>query len=409
MQPLYLHVGMMKTGTTYLQNIWRANHEGLAEQDVFFPAGPGHPVQAFAVWDLVGRRPRGAVDDRITGQWKALTEDVSAHADQRVLISEEYLAAATPRQARRAVAGFPDHEVHVVVTARDLGRVLASAWQENVKNGATESWPEFIEAVRDPAAANRDPARGFWLRHDLPTVVDVWASVVGRERVHVVTVPPAGSRPGLLLGRLGQVAGFDPAGLTNPGRQSNESLGAPATEVIRLMNQRLGRRLNQRQYDWVVKKTLQRRLPVAAATERLVLPVEHLEWASGQAERMIAFLRDGGYDVTGDVDDLLPTAPAHGRAPLDVSQEELLEAALDSLTVMAERSARLWWRKRDPDEARVPAGSLAVRASSSVRGAGFRMKRRAAEISDQNPVAARAMGVYLKARAAGRRAVPPRT
>lgn len=408
MQPLYLHVGMMKTGTTYLQNIWRANYEALAEQGVFFPAGPEHPVQAFAVWDLVGRRPRGAADERIAGQWRALTEDVAAHRDQRVLISEEYLAAATLRQARRAVAGFPDHEVHVVVTARDLGRVLASAWQENVKNGATPSWPEFIDAVRDPAAANRDPARGFWIRHDLPTVVDVWASVVGRERVHVVTVPPAGSEPGLLLGRLGKVVDFDPAALTNPGRQSNESLGAPATEVIRLMNQRLGRRLNQRQYDWVVKKTLQRRLPVAAAGERLVLPAEHLEWATAQAERMAAFLRDGGYDVVGDLDDLVPTPPERGRAPLDVSQEELLEAALDSLTVMAERGARLWWRKREPDEARVPVGSLAVRASSNIRGAGFRLKRRAAEISDQNPVAARAMGVYLRARR-GRRTVPPRT
>ena len=160
MHRLYLHVGMMKTGTTYLQNVWRANHEELAAEGVYYPVAPGSPAQRFAVWDFLGRQPRGADDGRTAGQWAALTAAVSERADRTVLLSEESLASVSVRRARRAVAAFPDHEVHVVVTARDLGRVLCSAWQEDVKSGAAYTWAEFIAAVRDPDALTRDPARG---------------------------------------------------------------------------------------------------------------------------------------------------------------------------------------------------------------------------------------------------------
>src|SRR5680860_212693 len=149
MRRLYVHVGLMKTGTTFLQSVWRTNHAALAAQGVYFPAGPDAPVQRHAVWDLMGRRPRGARDDRISGQWKALTDAVAANRAPTVLLSEEYLATVTISQARRVVSNFPGHDVHVIVTARDLGRVLASAWQEDVKNDRTKTWTQFVAAVRD--------------------------------------------------------------------------------------------------------------------------------------------------------------------------------------------------------------------------------------------------------------------
>jgi len=229
---LYLHVGLMKTGTTYLQSLCKDNAAELAEQGIYYPTGPDAPSQRHAVWDLVGRRAKGARDDRITGQWKALTNSVARAPEPTVLLSEEYLASANVRLARRVVAGFPDREVHVLVTARDLGRVLASAWQEDVKNDTTRTWAQYIAAIRDPGTRGQDPARSFWMRHDLTAIIDTWASVVGAERVHIVTVPPAGAPRDLLLQRIASVVGFDPSRLTSQPRP-NESLGAPATEVLR--------------------------------------------------------------------------------------------------------------------------------------------------------------------------------
>lgn len=405
MNRLYLHVGMMKTGTTYLQNALRANHAALAEQGVWFPTGPDAPPVRFATWDLVGRRPRGSADTRVAGQWAALTRHVAEHQEQTVILSEEYLAARPPRVARRAVAGFPHHEVHVVVTTRDWGRLLVSAWEETVKSGRTLTWPDFIACVRDRDASHRDPARWFWLNLDLPTVLETWAAAVGADRVHVVTVPPTGAPPGVLLGRLGQLTGFDAAMLTRPVQRTNESLGASSLEVVRRLNEMLGGRLNQRQYDFVVKRTIQSRLPRADSKARLLLPAEHVGWATEQAQRVVDHLRQGEFDVTGDVEDLLPASGQTGRSPTEVSDEELAESALQVLTVATESYAKLWWRKGRRDASQAATGtSLAARASSSLRGTGYRMRRTIAQLADRNRVVGAAMGIYLRVR----RRTPPR-
>ena len=52
-QTVFLHIGLHKTGTTYLQNVFRANREQLRAQDVEFPGGPGEPAQALTSRDGV--------------------------------------------------------------------------------------------------------------------------------------------------------------------------------------------------------------------------------------------------------------------------------------------------------------------------------------------------------------------
>ena len=148
-----------------------------------------------AAWDLRGRRSTGSNDQRQVGQWDALCAAVAGSALDTALISAETLSVLTPKQAVQAVAGFPDPEVSVVVTCRDLGRVLVSAWQEAIKNDLTMTWPEFAAAVRDPAARGRNPARGFWINHDLGAILATWREALPAKRIHVVTLPPAGAPP----------------------------------------------------------------------------------------------------------------------------------------------------------------------------------------------------------------------
>ena len=66
------------------------------------------------------------------------------------MVSEELLTTASARQARRAVRAFAPATVHVVVTARDLGQVIGSVWQQELAKGHTWSWPEFLTAVGHP-------------------------------------------------------------------------------------------------------------------------------------------------------------------------------------------------------------------------------------------------------------------
>ena len=220
----------------------------------------------------------------------------------------------------------------------------------------------------------------------------VWSVAAGADRIHVVTVPPPGARPTVLLERVGQVVGYDAATLSTPPRRANESLGAPGAEVVRRLNELLGGRLNQRQYDWVVEYALGLHMR-RTGTARTALPDEHLPWAREQAARLVAAVRNGGYGVVGDLDDLAPRASAQ-RAPDEATESELLEAAMEAAGhVRGARPGPVAARRRPDAVGAAPA----TRATSALRSVGFLMRRKGAELADRNEVASAAMGVYLTA------------
>jgi hypothetical protein len=393
---VHLHIGLHKTGTTYLQNLLKANRAGLRTHGMYFPGGPGETQQAFAVWDLQGRRPRAVQDTRIGGSWDALVSAVNACGAAAALISEEHLSVSTRKQAKRAVASFPGAEVRVVITVRDLARVAVSAWQEEVKNDKTWTWQQFAESIRDPRAVARSPARGFWLRQDLPKICELWEAAVPADRITIVTVPPDGAPADVLLHRFCSVVGVDAASLTEQPAWRNETVGVAATEVIRRVNERLGQRLNQRQHDKVIKRTVVQRLATRSEPVRFALPEEELPWITRRAGEMRAAVEGRGYRVVGDLDDLRPRSRAGGRRPDDATVEELLEASLDTAALLAEEYGRVWWQsKRSTIEEGVDRGDAASRA----RGVVFRIQRRAAQLADRNPAAARALSLVLKLRA----------
>jgi hypothetical protein len=392
---VYLHIGLHKTGTTYLQNVMRANRAGIRAQHIEFPGGAGGPSQAFAVWDLQGRRPRGVDDKRISGQWSALVDLVNAAQHPVALLSEERLSLATLKQIRRAVDAFPGSEVNVVVTVRDIGRVAVSAWQEEVKNDKTWTWSEFAAAIKDPAQIATSPARGFWLRQDVVRICEAWESAVPADRITVVTVPHAGMPPDTLLRRFASVIGFDPGLLTEEPAWNNETVGVAATEVIRRMNERLGGRLNQREYDKVVKLTVVQTLARRTDPVRFALPDEELGWATEWADTAIAALQGRGYRVVGDLAELRPQTRPGSRRPDDASDEELVDASLDALAVLTEKSAKAWWMRRGQFAGSAGGGGG---LGSRLRGVAFRTQRRAAELADSNPLAEKAVGAVLTAR-----------
>jgi len=359
-----LHVGLHKTGTTYLQGVLRANHAVLADQGVWVPVpdATGVPSATMAAWDLRGRRSERSHDRRQVGQWDALCATAARSPLPVALLSAESLSLLARCQASRAVAGFADRSPTVVVTCRDLGRVLVSAWQESVKNGAVEDWSTYVAMVRDRDARGRDPARGFWLNHDLAAVLAVWSRVVPADRLVVVTLPPAGAPPGTLLARFAAAAGFDPTPLYAYSAHTNPGLGVAGSEVVRRLNRRLDGRLNGRQHDHVVR-----------------------------------YVVAGGLREVGDLDDLLPRPDPGARLPGSATEEEVAAAALVGLERLTERYGRLWWRSRRGDPARSEPEGLRTRVGSARRRLDFTCRRLVADAADRNHLAARAVGAYLRA------------
>jgi hypothetical protein len=401
---VWLHIGLHKTGSTYLQSMLRANRDHLAAQGVHIAAAGPREYVGLPAWDLMGRRPRDSRDDRVIGKWNALATDVRESPLPVGLYSSEYLSLATVRQARRAVQSFPEAEVQVIVTARDFGRVLLSAWQEAVKNGQTLTFAEFAESVRDHQRRAQGVARSFWLRHDLPAVLETWRAVLPADRVYVVTVPQPGSPPEVLLERFCSLIRVDPSCLVEAPRWRNETLGVVGAELVRRLNVHVASTLNQRQYERVVRNVLVRECIRPLGSARFGLPTEYLAWAREEARRGMEDVLHAGHPLIGEMDELLPADSSAEPDPASASESDLLEASLVALAGLSHRYADAWWQNRRGDRP-APATTASVRAASVTRAGMFRAKRMATELADRSPLAARALGAYLSARSAARRHV----
>ena len=400
---VFLHIGLYKTGTTYLQNLWRANRSELARQGVYFPGGGDGPAQVFAVSDLFGRRPKGGGEDRIEGRWPELTSAVAATTHPTTLISDESLSLATVGEAKRAVAGFPDHEVHVVVTVRDLGRVLLSSWQQAIKSDETWTWQEFVAGVRDRSRRNQNPGRSFWVRQDLLGILETWRVAVSRDRVHVVTVPPRGAPKDLLVERVGKLVGFDHSQLTEPPPWDNRALSTADAEVLRRVNVLLDHRLNQRQHGRVVRRILTQELTRRSEADHPVLSADEHAWASAEADRIVEGVIDAGYDVIGDLADLAPAEAGTGRRPDEATSDEMLDSALRGLATLAEEHATMWWEQSQSRPGASEGAGRRPSWRSRTRAAKFAIRRRLMSMGDRHRLVAWPVNAYVRVRSARRR------
>lgn len=392
MADVFLHVGLPKTGTTTLQAALDRHVDELAAAGVLFPGGR-HEKQRLAVFDLLGQRLEG--DERqVAGAFGRLVEEMAAYDGRSIVVTEEILGMARPRQAKRFVEALPMHQVHVVVSVRDLGRTLVSAWQQSVVMGGTTTWEEFASEVHEPGSGSASEGVGFALRHDLRRVLDLWGEVVPVERIRLVTVPPAGAPRHLLLERFSEALEL-PAGLLQEVPSRNESLGAAETELVRRLNTSLTEKLKKRQYRYVLEIGLRPRWE-NPQSRRLTLPAEDHAWVAERADELVAHLKERGHPVYGDLADLVPQ-PTQDAPRLDrVDDTELLAAAEAAVVALAVSHGKLFTRFRSlfkEQEGRAPSAAETV--GSTLRASSVKVKKRAVAGADRNRFLAWALRRYV--------------
>jgi hypothetical protein len=343
---VYLHIGAPKTGTTYLQDRLALNAKSLAEHDVHFPTGsalvsPGL-FQFRAALDLLGQ-DWGGPPGHAEGSWDALVRKVRRRSGTSV-ISHEILAPAAPGPVAHAMRDLAGSEIHVVYTARDLGRQLPAAWQESVKQGRGWSYARFLDRVEKGRS-------WFYRAFDVPSVLGTWGAGLPPEHVHVVTVPPTGApareqdqHGDALWLRMCEVLGIDPAWAPLDSDRSNRSLGIVETQVIRQLNRRMDRAARREStYDALIREMLAQGELVKRESAAVRLPAARFDWAEEQAARWIEWIEGSGVHVVGDLDDLRPVRPAEGerfRDPDRVGAKRQLKTSLDALAAMTHEAAR---------------------------------------------------------------------
>lgn len=333
-QRIFLHVGNPKTGTTFLQRILWSHRDALRDQGVLLP-GHGFADHFRACIDV--REAAGRVRDprAVSGAWQRLVDEMAAW-DGDSVVSHELFAPATAEQARRAIDRLAGAEVHVVVTARDLLRQIPAEWQEHLKHRSTLTFAEFVDAVRHEGPA----AKWFWRVQDVPAVLDRWGASLPRDRVHLITVPPAGAGVDQLWKRFIALVGVDDTGFDLSAGRSNSSVRAEQAELLRRLNTALGDRLPVRGgYSEMVKSLLAHELLADRPGTRFGLVGEGRDFAAQRSKEMVTAVERLDVDVIGDLQELLPDVsaevPVSGDA--EVSAESVLEESVEALAAVLDR------------------------------------------------------------------------
>jgi hypothetical protein len=321
---LVLHVGAMKSGTSFIQSRLFANKPMLLEERGILVPGMNWLSQVMAARDVLGSGEE---------QWAKMAGKVNAHEGTSV-ISMEYLGPVRAVVAERVASSFPSHQIEVVITARDLNRSIAAMWQETVQNGRTWTFAEYLDGIeswrpghRDPSLSAPESGRTFWRQQNLARIARTWGALAP---VSLVTVPPPGAPRELLWERFCSVLGTPPAGFA-PARMDNESVGAASTLVIRRLNEILNDLDLPFPAGTDLRKGLLAKQVLAArkSTEPAIgLPVA--PWVAAHAVQLIEGLVEAGVSLVGSWDDLTPV-DVPGVDPASVSSELVLDAALAGL------------------------------------------------------------------------------
>ena len=358
---VYLHVGAPKTGTTYLQDRLAANRNELAKHDVHYPLG----LQAShfkAALDLIDVSWGGQREDA-RGEWTKLMDRVHRH-EGTVIVSHEILAGARPNQIRRAMADLADSEVHVVFSARDLARQIPAEWQEGIKHRRRRSFARFLTQIQSAPRSKSD--LWFWRAQGLPDVLTRWGHGLPPNRIHLVTVPQAGSPRNLLWERYCTAFGIAPEWVPEEAGRENVSIGTAETALLRKLNRRLkSAGLPSEDYRRLVRQLMvHETLAHRKGMTRATLPPAAYGWVNEIAEEWVEWVEGSGIHVIGDVADLRPAPPDPDTAWKDPDaprRADMVDAALDALVAMTLEAAR----RPDP-EAQITA--KLGRAARRLRG-----------------------------------------
>lgn len=328
---LVLHIGAMKSGTSFIQAVCDHNREALEQHGVRFVMDRWKQ-QVDAVKELIALDVAEPVAEG--GPWGQLVAEVDAWPGTAV-VSMEFLGPRSAEKIQFILDAFPGTDVQVVLTARDLGRNIPAMWVESMQNRGQSTWVEFCEGVRDRGPGAPRWSQWFWRHQDIAAIAERWQGVVGRDRFTLLTVPQPGAPRDLLWRRFCEILGIPADGvlLDVP---SNPSVGAASATVLRELNVRLAAGdldLTEREYNRRIKGMLSKRGLAKVLDDRQTHELKE-RWVRREADRQVKRLRKLGVRVNGDLEELR-AVPVQGVGT--VSTEAQLEVAYAAMEILVER------------------------------------------------------------------------
>ncbi len=353
---VFVHIGLPKTATSYLQTIIWGNREQLRKVGVTVP-GSERRDHLWSSREIREDKHHANAPEQHRTAWSRVRTEL-ARASGTGLISHEFFAAASAEQARRMVADL-DAEVHVVVTAREPLGLFTASWQESLKNGATTPMADYARRV-----SNRSTDIWNWRTLDLRLVLERWSQAVPQERVHVVVLDPAAGRDDVwhrFAGLLGIPADACDLSHSFP----NQSMGVAEAETLRRINGELVDFRRGFDKGVYIRTFLADERLVPRRGEKFWPEPDQVEECRDRGRRAVAYLEQSDIDVSGSLQHLLvPDELEDRRLPASVTDAEVAEVAVGLAATMLGDVRRL--RQQAATE-RSPFAGLPARVGGRVR------------------------------------------
>lgn len=320
-----LHIGTMKSGTSYLQSVLVRNLAALDAAGCHFLGG-AFATQTRAVRDVV----RGGPGQ----QWAKLAQEARRGTAQASLVSMEFLSFAREPALDSLLGPLNGLAVDVVVTVRDQFRAIPAQWQTYARNNGTSSWADYLHEIGAYRVAGKLPHRSssrafrtFHRAQDVPAILDRWSSHPGVRSVTVVTVPPPDAAREVLWDRFALAAGIE-ADVAFDGLRENISLGYASCDFLCRLNRRLGDALQPR-YSRVLRPIAREvLLPLRGTEGRPELDRGAARYARSRNEHFRTTLQAASLPIVGSLEDLpVREAPAGRRGPVPPPDEDKVRRA----------------------------------------------------------------------------------
>lgn len=373
----YLHIGPPKTGTTYLQAGWRDQASRLLDDGLLYPgrdAADQFRACALALeMDTFTRR----MDAGRARTWDTFLAQIEAHPGN-ALLSSEFYARAEPETAERVVRQLKQvsERVHVVITARDLGRQVLASWQQYVKRGGARSLAYFWKKQH----AGGEKRWKFWRNQDIPALAQRWLDA-GADEVTLVVVGAPGAAREQIWHDLSTVLDVPAAPVPSP-EHTNRSLHAVEIEVLRRVNLALApgldlirtANLTSQSYSQLLAGLDLPRVPVAVPADLVEEVAEH---SREQLKGLAAMVQRGDVTLVGDLAGLTSQIePVESH----VDDSQVADAAVRLIAALVPRELELKDTLR-ADRAAARAETADVRRELAVVPSLKRIARRLVRVS----------------------------
>lgn len=237
--PVFLHIGMPKTGTSSIQAYLHQNRKALRERGLVVPHAPGRKnhskitlyahtyrkgVTILQAHEVASQSAAEKFRESFLTEMKQ--EASLWRANETVVLTGEHMSLLREPEEfdrlKKLLAVMGERPVKIVVYLRRQDLFYLSGYSQRIKNGSTLPWSDLGEHF-DPATFN------------YAAMLEGWKSAFGKDAIIVRVFERGQMIGGDLLKDFMSVIGFADVPIVETVRK-NESLDARTLEFLRRLN-----------------------------------------------------------------------------------------------------------------------------------------------------------------------------